>query len=244
MHPQYPQQSHGLIREDIQHQIFIRCRITLAGLLTQTNAEVLSSIILAQLINPHTPVLYGTVNTPIDPRTGNVAWGSIETSLISIASAQLAQFYNIPSHASGGITNSNCFNIQNGLERFNTLSAAVFAGINYVTCVGTYECGLASNLELLVIDNELAGMVLRRKEGIKVTKNTFAINEIRTVMEGLHQGSHFLGLRHTANNVKSELYMPILSERNTSNTWLKNGATDMFEKARVKIQDILKTHIP
>lgn len=215
--------------------------ITLAGLLTQTNAEVLSTIILTQLITPHTPVLYGTVNTPIDPRTGNVAWGSIETSLITIASAQLAQFYNIPSRASGCITNSNCFDMQNGLERFNTLSAAAYAGINYVTCAGTYECGLASSLELLAIDNELAGMVSRGREGIKVTRDTIAYDEIKTIMEGLHKGKHFLGLRHTAKNVKSELYIPVLSERNTRNTWLKNGAADMFEKARVKIQEILKT---
>ncbi|MFW9881536.1 MAG: trimethylamine methyltransferase family protein, partial [Candidatus Thorarchaeota archaeon] len=131
--------------------------ITLAGLLTQTNAEVLSSVIITQLVNPGAPVLYGTVNTPIDPRTGNVAWGSIETSLITIACAQLARFYDIPSRAAGCITNSNIFDMQNGFERFNTLSSAAYAGINYITCAGTYECGSASSLQLLVIDNELAG---------------------------------------------------------------------------------------
>lgn len=216
--------------------------ITLAGLLTQTNAEVLSSIVLTQLVNPGTPVLYGTVNTPIDPRTGNVAWGSIETSLITIASAQLAQFYNIPSRASGCITNSNCFDIQNGFERFNTLSAAAYAGINYITCAGTYECGLASSLELLVVDNELAGMISRGIKGIDVNDNTIAFNEIKNVMQGLHKGSHFLGLRHTAKNVRNELFIPDLSERSSRNTWLKKGASDIFEKARLKIQTILEMH--
>ena len=194
--------------------------ITLAGLLTQTNAEVLSSIILTQLINPGTPVLYGTVNTPLDPRTGNVAWGSIETSLITIASAQLARFYDIPSRASGCMTNSNIFDIQNGFERFNTLSSAAYAGINYITCAGTYECGSASSLELLVIDNELAGMVSRGLKGIDVNKNTIALNEIETVLLGEKKGLLFLGLRHTANNIKNELFLPSLSERNSRNKWI------------------------
>jgi len=216
--------------------------ITLTGLLIQTNVEVLSSIILTQLINPGTPVLYGTVNTPIDPRTGNVAWGSIETSLITIASAQMARFYNIPSRASGCITNSNCFDMQNGFERFNTLSAAAYAGINYITCAGTYECGLASSLELLAIDNELVGMISRGINGIDVNRNTLALEEIKTVMKGINKGSHFLKLRHTAKNVKKELFIPELSERSSRNTWLKKGAADIFQKAHLKVQEILQTH--
>jgi trimethylamine--corrinoid protein Co-methyltransferase len=218
--------------------------ITLAGLLTQTNAEVLSSIILTQLVNPGTPVLYGTVNTPIDPRTGNVAWGSIETSLITIACAQLARFYNIPSRASGCITNSNIFDMQNGFERFNTLSAAAYAGINYITCAGTYECGLSSSLELLLIDNELAGTVLRGLKGVKVNEDTIALNEIESVLLGEKKGSLYLGLRHTAKNLRNELFIPSLSERNSRNTWIKKGSFSIIEKARKKIQEILENHKP
>lgn len=217
--------------------------LTLAGLLTQTNAEVLSSIILTQLINPGTPVLYGTVNTPIDPRTGNVAWGSIETSLITIASAQLARFYNIPSRASGCITNSNIFDMQNGFERFNTLSSAAYAGINYITCAGTYECGLASSLELLVIDNELAGMVSRALKGINVGINTIALDEIESIVSGGKHGLLFLGLQHTVKNIKRELFIPSLSERNSRNTWIKKGSLDIIDKAQKKIKIILKDHM-
>jgi trimethylamine--corrinoid protein Co-methyltransferase len=218
--------------------------ITLAGLLTQTNGEVLSSIMLTQLISPGTPVLYGTVNTPIDPRTGNVAWGSIETSLITIASAQLARFYKIPSRASGCITNSNCFDMQNGFERFNTLSAAAYAGINYITCAGTYECGLSSSLELLPIDNEMAGMVLRGLRGIDVNPESIALNQIKNVMKGINEGAHFLGLQHTSKNVKKELFIPNLSERNSRKTWIKKGALDIIDKAHEKVDEILKNHVP
>jgi trimethylamine--corrinoid protein Co-methyltransferase len=216
--------------------------ITLAGLLTQTNAEVISSVILTQLINPGAPVLYGTVNSPIDPRTGVVAWGSIETSLITIASAQLARFYNIPSRASGCITNSNTFDMQDGFEKFNTLSAAAYAGINYITCAGTYECGLASSLELLTIDNELAGIVSRGLKGIEVNEDTIAVDQIKSIVTNNNPGSLFLGIRHTKENVKRELYIPELCERGTRNSWLKKGAQDIFDKAQSKVEQILKNH--
>jgi trimethylamine--corrinoid protein Co-methyltransferase len=61
-------------------------------------------------------------------------------------------------------------------------------------------------------------------------------------MKGLHEGSHFLGLRHTAENVKKELFVPVLSERNSRNTWLKKGAVDIFKKARIKTRELLDTH--
>ena len=128
--------------------------VTLAGTLVQANMEVLSSIILTQLINPGTPVLYGSTNTISDPFTGNVAYGSIEFSLITIASAQIAHFYKIPSKGSGCLTDSKIFDIQNGLERFISLFSAIASGHNYITCAGTYESLLSEALELLVIDND------------------------------------------------------------------------------------------
>ena len=80
--------------------------VTLAGLLTQTNAEIISGIILAQLFNPGAPVFFGTVSTVMDMRSGNAALGSIETGVITAGIAQLARHYNIPSRALGGVTNS------------------------------------------------------------------------------------------------------------------------------------------
>jgi len=216
--------------------------VTIAGLLVQTNAEVLSSIVLTQLINPGTPILYGSVNTPIDPQTGNVAWGSIETALITTATAQLARYYNVPSRAAASITNSNTFDMQNGFDRYMTLSAAVNAGINYVTCAGTYECGLASSLELLAIDNELAGMILKGSQGITINEETLAYEKIKYIALNQRKGAHFLELKHTVENFRKEIFIPKLSERNTRATWLRKGAKDIFVKAHEAVNKILTTH--
>ncbi len=212
--------------------------VTLAGTLTQGNMEVLSAIVLTQLINSGAPVFYASTNTIMDPLTGNIAYGSMEMGLITIAAAQLAHFYNIPSKGSGALTDSKCFDIQNGFERFMGLFCAVNAGHNYITCAGTYESSLSETLELLAIDDELAGIVKRGLEGISVNEGTIASNEIKKTMASK---KNYLGTKHSVKNTRKEIYVPKLVDRNRRGPWLKDGAKDMIVRAREKVNEILQT---
>jgi trimethylamine--corrinoid protein Co-methyltransferase len=211
--------------------------VTLCGTLIQSNMEVLSSIVITQLINPGTPVLYGSTNTIMDPLTGNVAYGSMEFGLITIGAAQLAHFYNIPSKGSGGLTDSKCFDIQNGFERFNSLLCAAYAGHNFITCAGTYESTLSESLELLVIDDEMAGIIKRGLEGIRVNDQTLALDEIKRAVS---QDKNFLMLKHTAKNIRNEIYVPRLLDRNRRGIWNRAGSKNIIERARNIVNDILK----
>jgi len=212
----------------------------LAGLLTQTSAENLGAILLAQMYSPGAPVFYGTVSHTTDMRTGSSAIGAIETGLITAAFAQLAQYYQIPSRALGGVTDSKTLDMQNGFERFQTLLFAAQAGINFITFAGTYEATLAGALELLPIDNELAGMVLRASEGIKVDEQTIAFDLIKKVATSTTKGNTFLNEPHTSKYFRKELYIPTLADRNRRNTWYKNGAKDLIAVAKEKVDTILK----
>ncbi|TFF99529.1 MAG: hypothetical protein EU542_08940, partial [Promethearchaeota archaeon] len=215
--------------------------VTLAGVLTQANMEVLSSIVISQLINPGTPVLYGSTNTIMDPSTGNTAYGSIEMGLITIGSAQLADFYDIPSKGSGTLTESKCFDIQNGYERFMTLFCAANAGHNYVTCAGTYETSLSEALELLAIDDELIGVIKRGMEGVQVNETTLAKQEILNIANGIRKS--YLGTKHSVKYTRKEIYNPFLIDRNRRGLWIKNGRRDMLERAHEKIEQMLNKQI-
>ncbi|MFW9937225.1 MAG: trimethylamine methyltransferase family protein [Candidatus Thorarchaeota archaeon] len=212
--------------------------VTLCGTLVQANMEVLTSIVLTQLINPGTPVLYGSTNTIMDPFTGNVAYGAMEFGLLTISAAQLAHFYNIPSKGSGALTDSKCFDIQNGYERFNSLLCAANAGHNLITCAGTYESTLSEALELLVIDDEMAGIIKRGIEGIRVNDENLALNEIKKVA---NEGKNYLMLKHTAKNTRKELFVPNIVDRNRREAWIRTGSKDMVERARKKVENILET---
>ncbi|MFX0188807.1 MAG: trimethylamine methyltransferase family protein [Candidatus Hodarchaeota archaeon] len=214
--------------------------VTLAGLLTQTNAEILASVILSQLNNPGAPVFFATVSHVTDMRSGNDALGGVETGLITAGIAQLARFYNIPSRGPGGVTDSKCFDLQNGFERYQTLMLAAQAGINYITCAGTYEATLLEALELLVLDDELAGMVLRALEGINVNEDTIGLGVIKKIATSTKKGVTFLGEKHTREYMRKELYIPKLVNRYRRSTWRKKGSKDIIAVATEKVEEILR----
>lgn len=75
---------------------------TLGGTLVTHNAEVLSSVVLSQLVQPGAPVIYGSSTTNLDLRKGTATVGSPELAMINAGVAQLAQLYSIPSFVAGG----------------------------------------------------------------------------------------------------------------------------------------------
>jgi trimethylamine--corrinoid protein Co-methyltransferase len=215
--------------------------VTLAGLLTQTNAEIIGSVVVSQIFNPGAPIFFGTVSHITDMRTGNSAMGSIEMGLITAGIAQLARYYNIPSRGPGAGTDSKLLDLQNGYERLQTLMLAAQAGINYITCAGTYEATLVESSELLVIDDDLIGMIKRMMEGITVNEDTIGLDVIKKVSMSEKKGVNYLAEAHTRKYMKSELYMPKFADRSRRSTWYKKGAKDIITRAREKVDEILES---
>ena len=74
----------------------------LAGTLVVHNAEVLSGLVLAQLINPGNPIIYGSSTTAMNLKTATATVGSPELALVSAGVAALAQHYKLPCMVAGG----------------------------------------------------------------------------------------------------------------------------------------------
>ena len=212
--------------------------VTLAGLLVQHNAEVLAHIIMAQAVNPGTPVLYGSVSTVAEMKAGTTTLGAVETGLISAACTQLAHSYDIPCRAVAGGTESKSFDIQCGVERVRTMLMTAMAGANYITCVGTTESSIAGGHELAVIDNDLIGTVKRALSGIEVTDDTLALDVIKKVGPN---GTYIME-SHTLEHFKQELFYSKIVDQDKRETWEKGGRKGMLERAREEARNILANH--
>ena len=213
---------------------------TLAGLLVQENAAILAHITLAQIFRPGTPVLYGTVSTIANMRLGTVALGAVETGMISAASAQLAQYYELPIRSVGATTESKAEDIQAGLERSATLLQAALAGVNYITCGGTLDSTMLESEPLLMLDDDWCGAVLRVVRGIEVNEDTLALELIKET----GSAGHYLAAEHTAAHFRNEHYMPELLVRDPYSSWVKEGSVTAIEKAKVKVEEVLAAHQP
>ena len=93
---------------------YISAPITLAGEILQCNAELLGALAITQLINPGTSFIFGNAKSVADIKTGEYLIGTPECNLFRVASAQLANYYNIPSHSIGPDTDANQIDMQNG----------------------------------------------------------------------------------------------------------------------------------
>jgi len=74
---------------------------TLAGTLVVTNAEILAGVVLAQLVNPGNPVMYGSSTTIMDMQYATSPVGAPEHGMFGAAVAQIGKYYKIPTKVGG-----------------------------------------------------------------------------------------------------------------------------------------------
>lgn len=74
---------------------------TIAGTLVTHNCEVLSGLVLSQLVRKGAPVIYGSSTTVMDLRKATATVGCPELGMISAGVAKLAQTYQLPCYVAG-----------------------------------------------------------------------------------------------------------------------------------------------
>lgn len=210
---------------------------TIAGALAQQNAEVLASIVLAQLVNPGLPVVYAGRLAMMDPRSGSSVWGGVELGLASAAAVQLGHSYGLPVNVYGFSTNSHVLDLQNGFERAINALVPALAGADELSGIGEMEAGVMSCSAQMVIDNEIAVGIRHLLDGFKVDESTLAVDVIAKAMGANH---NFLGQAHTRQYLRAgEQLIPQLAERSPWETWEREGRNGMVERAQAEANRIL-----
>ncbi|MFC1985265.1 trimethylamine methyltransferase family protein [Chloroflexota bacterium] len=210
--------------------------VTLAGNLVIQTTDSLIGVILTQIVNPGTPVIFGSVATNTDLRDLKYLAGSVEMGLLNAAGAQMAQFYQLPFYATGGMTDAKMLDAQSGYESAITNLLCALAGANFIhDAAGLMEFAMTMCYEKLVIDNEILGMVMRAVEGIRVDEDTLAFDIIRQV----GPGGSFVSTKHTRHFMRSEHYPPSLSDRSHREEWIANGGKAIWQKAAEKVDELL-----
>jgi trimethylamine--corrinoid protein Co-methyltransferase len=211
--------------------------VTLAGTLTQLNAEQLSGIVLTQLARPGTPVLAGYIPGVADMRSGGYLAGAVEFGMMQAAASQLAHFYRVPIYGSGGMTDSKVPDAQAGYEKMATLLLAAMGGCNYIHHAVSMITNMnAASLEQAVIDDEIVGMVMRVLRGVDVTDDSLAEEAIHRV----GPGGHYLMDAHTMQFMRSELFYPPLGDRRNRAMWEAGGKEDTRARAVARVHKLLQ----
>ncbi len=209
---------------------------TIAAALVQQNTEIISGITLSQLVNPGTPVIYGSASSVVDLKTGNLAIGSPETAKMFGGTAQLARFYNIPSRGGGCLTDSIVPDAQSGYESMMVFLTGVCSGFNFILhSAGLLENYMTMSFEKFIMDDEICGMAKEYVAGIKIDEDYLGK---KTIMD-VGSGGHFLSTDHTYRHMK-ELRQPGVSlrDRYMSDCPLP----DIVGRARKRYQKIVEEY--
>ncbi len=216
--------------------------VTIAGALVQANAEVLSAVVLAQVVNPGSPVIYApSYGGIMDMKSGSHSFGAPETALYAASAAQLGKWYGLPTNMMMGTSDSKVPDAQAAYEKMMTVVLPALAGVDCMSLVGgMLDFALSASYEQMVIDNEIAGQVLRLVKGFKVDDESLAVEVIKET----GPGGNYLQHEHTLKHFREELWIPELTDRSNRVAWETSGAKDIKERAKEKVEDILSSHKP
>ncbi|MFA5367478.1 MAG: trimethylamine methyltransferase family protein [Dehalococcoidia bacterium] len=155
-----------------------------AGILAQINAEVLAGITLSQMVNPGTPVLYGSV--PVRARMDTLAdsYGAVETSQYNVDCTQLARFYKLPNYSTSGVCDPKTPGQQSSVERLFSDILVMLSGPQYLHCAyGLLDCNSVFCLPQAVLDDAHFKMLkfFLRQPMIDEAEVTETLEQIRKV---------------------------------------------------------------
>ena len=209
--------------------------VTLAGALTQANAEALSGIVILQVLEPGRPcVLNLGFSHMLDMRTALATSGQIQDGLLAAAGAEIARYHGLPSASWISSDNFLC-DEQSVLEKATTALLHALSGVNIVWGIGQLETEFTLSMEQAVIDDELAGTVLRAQRGIEVTPETIAEDVIRDCAAT----GDFLSHDHTLTHFREEHIESTLTGPQRRDTWEAAGSPTLGDRAAKRVQEIL-----
>ena len=201
--------------------------VTIAGAVSQQNAETLAGLVLAQSVRPGSPFMYGGFTSNVDMKSGAPAFGTPEYMKATLLGGQLARRYGLP-YRSSNANAANTLDAQAAYESVFSLWAAVMGGCHMMMHgAGWMEGGLQASFEKMVLDADLLDMVSEFLKPLRIDDEEFALDAIREV----GPGGHFFGCAHTQARYRTAFFSPMISDWRNYESWREAGSPTAYDKA-------------
>ena len=207
----------------------------LSAAIAQQHAEVLAGVVLTQAAAPGTPVYYGPRLSAVDPRSGVVVSGTPETGVASAAAVLLARRCGLACDCYGPCSDSKVVDAQFGYERAVNALLGLAPRPRLLSGIGEIQAGVASCLEVLVIDDEVLNNVR-----YALTPRPWDVDalDVDAMVDGALSGRGFLGTKHTRRYIRGEFVSPLLSYRGGLGEWLSSGRAGLVDLASDKAAEL------
>jgi len=214
--------------------------VTLAGAIVVANAEALSGLVIQQLRAKGAPAITGFSATPMDMRTGTTVYASPDERLTHSACCDLYHYYGLPVWGEAGCSDAGSLDEQAAMESMASIMMASLDGCNLVHDVGYLGQGLAGSAASLVMCSEIISYVRRIMRGFDISSDRIGLD----VIDQIGPGGNFLAHAKTLEYLREEHWTPKFINRQSPETWQKDGGKRYREVVMEKALDILATHKP
>jgi trimethylamine--corrinoid protein Co-methyltransferase len=202
------------------------------------NAEVVSAMVLMQLVAPGAPVFHSILASVMDPHTAEYVVSIPQKYLCNAAAVQLAHDWGVPTLAGAfGLDAEETGTWRKGRDDVYTSLMVPLAGADLVTGSGLLEASTLLVPEQIVMDDEIYHINRVLLEGIDAEADSLALDVIADV----GPRGHFLAHKHTRQYLR-EMWIPPLTHPRP----LPAGppAGDVRQRARAELNRILAEHEP
>lgn len=207
--------------------------VTLAGTAAVGTAEILSGIVINQLLEPGRPCFFNLGFAHVmDMRSAFPVTGGPENSLLAAAGADLARHFQVPS-VSWMCSDSLFYDAQNSLEKMLAALTHAQARVSVVWGVGSAESEKTISPVQAVIDDEIIGMARTFLKGFRVDEESLALEEIRKV--GIC--GQFLSSEHTLAHFRGAFFEPRLLVRKQRSP--QGEEESILKRAERRVEKIL-----
>jgi trimethylamine--corrinoid protein Co-methyltransferase len=208
------------------------------GALVVGNAEVVSAMVLMQLVAPGAPVFHSILASVMDPRTADYIVGIAEKYLCNTAAVQLAHDWGVPALAGAfGMDADETATWQLGRDSVYTTLMVPLAGADLVTGGGMLKASTLLVPEQIIFDDEIYHTHRILAEGIDASGDGLALDVIAAV----GPRGHYLAQDHTRRHLR-EIWIPTLSHPRRSLDG--KPLADIRRRARAELDRILAEHQP
>ena len=177
--------------------------VTLAGSITQHAAECISGIVIHQLAQPGSPIVWGGAPAIFDMRTGKTPMGAIETAMLDVGCAEVGKHLGLPTHAYMVAGDGRVIDAQVEMESGMSTVLGALCGINMISGAGMLDFLACHSIEKLVIDAEAIASAQRLIEGVDGADSLAVAMFAQTGLSG-----DFLKLKETRSLFRKEQHFP------------------------------------
>ena len=214
--------------------------MTIAGTALLAGVEIMAMVVMAQLMAPGIPIIPSVYTTSMEMASGNALLNNAESMLGRATAGQfIKEAFGLPIETFSYMTDAYLSDGQALLEKSLMPALLHLAGSDIQYGAGRLGGSTYASPVQLILDDQVTEIVRRSTDGVKISDDELALEDIMAI----EPGDDFMSTEHTLQHCR-ELIRPDLFVPKAIDDWEAGGRKDLYQRAVEKYKDLKKDLTP